>query len=414
MPPQDAAWLGMERPTNLMVVTAVLMLDGAPDPAILRALVRERVVDRHPSFRRIPRRTHRIWPRTVWDDDPAHDLAHHLHSTVLAGPVATHLDGFVSDLMSRPLDLRRPPWLMHLVSGSDGNAALVVRVHHCVGDGAALVQVLLSLTAGEADPPCPSSTGQRRPATVRMVGSILRALVRVPLLANEPRTPLRGPLTTRKVVARGAGTDLDPVRARARQQRCTVNDVVLAAVAGGLRELLVDRGIEPVDLRVLVPVDLRGAGAPVPAALGNHFGMVIVALPVGEPDAARRLAEVHRRSLRARTSAEAVAMFVGLTLLGVLPVATQAIAVRLLGARATAVVTNVRGPAGVVALAGRRVDGITFWVPQTGAVGLGVSVLSYAGRISVGVSADARLLTDPAALVRAIEAELCGPLTVGA
>jgi len=225
-------------------------------------------------------------------------------------------------------------------------------------------------------------------------------------MPHEPRTHLRGRLGTRKVVARGSGVDLALVKAQA--HGASVNEAVLAAVAGGLRRQLVASGERPTDLRVLVPVNLRPPRAAVPVLLGNHFGMVLVHLPVTEPDADQRLAQVRLRSSRAKASAEALATFVGLTVLGTLPVGIQALAARLLGARATAVVTNVPGPRHPVLLAGHRVRQIAFWVPQTGAVGVGISVFSYAGVISVGIAVDACLRSDPSTLARAIEDELGG------
>ena len=416
MPPQDAAWLGMERPTNLMVVTAVLMLDGRPDLDDLRAVVQRRVVDRYPGFRRRVVRTWRRWPRTRWQDDPDFDLGRHLSAESLDGALSTSLDGFIAGLLSQPLDRSRPLWLMRLVTGSDGDSALVVRVHHCMGDGIALAQVLLSLTdplGGDplrGDPPGASTVTAPRLgawAAFSTAARVLTELVRVPLLPSEPASGLRGPLSRTKVVARGTGVDLAEVKRRA--DGASVNEAVLLAVTAALREhLLATSARVPAAVRVLVPVDLRGRGAAVPSSLGNRFGMVLVTLPVGEPDADRRRDALRRDSSRARASAQALATLVGLTMLGALPVATQALAVSLLGRRATAVVTNVPGPRETVALAGSAVRQVTFWVPQTGAVGVGISVFSYAGAISVGVAADARLLPDPAPLVSAIEAGLSG------
>ena len=129
---------------------------------------------------------------------------------------------------------------------------------------------------------------------------------------------------------------------------------------------------------------------------------------MAEPAPGRRAAAIGQGAWRERLRSEAVATFVGLTVLGTLPATTQALAVRLLGARASAVVTNVRGPGAPVDLAGRRVERITFFVPMTGAVGVGISVLSYAGTVTVGVCADAGLLPDPAPLARWIEDDLAG------
>ena len=413
MPPRDAAWLGMEHASNLMVVTAVLLLDGTPDERALRSLVQQRIVDRFPSFRARPVRTRRPWPRVVWSDDPGCDVPSHVRTTALTGPLDVHLDTFVADLMSRPLDPGRPLWLMRLVTDPDGASALVVRVHHCVGDGIALARVLLSLTdpqepVSEATPPTsrlnqPDRTAATVLTTAVRVGG---ALVRIALMAHEPRSHLRGRLGSRKSVARGEGVDLALVKAQARG--ASVNEAVLAAVAGGLRRRLVAGGDGPTDLRVLVPVDLRSPGARVPDSLGNHFGMVLVRLPVAEPDAVRRLAQVRLRSAKAKGSTEALAAFVALTVLGTLPVRAQALAARLLGARATAVVTNVRGPSHPVLLAGHGVQQIAFWVPQTGDIAVGISVFSYAGTISVAVAVDAALVGDPSAFVAAIEVELGG------
>lgn len=411
MPPQDAAWLGMERPTNLMVITAVLVLDGAPDHDALRRVLGERLVAPHPAFRGIPVRRHRWSPLLHWRSADRFDLAEHLSQVLVQSPVDVVLDQVVADLMARPLDPSRPLWQMHLVTDRDGGAALVVRVHHCVGDGSALVQVLLALTdPADRDATTEAPRPPREPSPsgplhgLRTAIAVVAALVRVPLTPAEPRHHLRGRLGSRKVVARSHGIPLALVRRRAG----TVNDAVLAAVTTGLRRQLVADGDQPVDLRVLVPVDLRPPGAVVGPQLGNRFGLVFVDLPVSEPDAGRRATAIGRGAWRERVRSEAVATFVGLTVLGTLPAATQALAVRLLGARASAVVTNVRGPAAPVDLAGRRVERITFFVPMTGAVGVGISVLSYAGTVTVGVCADAGRLPDPAPLARWIEDDLAG------
>ena len=413
MPPQDAAWLGLEHPTNLMVVTAVLLLDGRPDVETLRALVRQRMVDRYPSFRRRVIATRRLWSGARWQDDPDFDLAAHIRTTNLTGPISTYLEPFIADLMGSPLDPSRSPWLMHLVADPAGCSALVVRVHHCVADGIALATVLLSLTDSQNpdDNGAAATSGISRSkatAATSMITSwrIVGALVRILQMGHEPPSRLRGTLGTRKRVALGEGVDLAAVKAQA--GGASVNDAVLAAVGGGLRRELICGGEDPKDLRVLVPVDLRPRGAGVPASLGNRFGMILLRLPVAAAEAHQRLAQVQLRTSRAKSSVEAVATFAGLSVLGFMPRVIASLAVRVLGARVTAVVTNVPGPRHPVLLAGHRVARIAFWVPQTGDVGVGISVFSYAGRISVGVALDARLSVDPSALAQAIEAELCG------
>jgi hypothetical protein len=169
---------------------------------------------------------------------------------------------------------------------------------------------------------------------------VLTELVRVPLLPPEPASGLRGRLSETKAVARGTGVDLAGVKRRA--DGASVNEVVLLAVTAALRgHLLATSARVPAARPGARAGRPAGQGCAVPSSLGNRFGMVLVTLPVGEPDADRRRDALRRDSSRARASAQALATLVGLTMLGALPVATQALAVSLLGRRATAVVTNV-------------------------------------------------------------------------
>jgi GNAT superfamily N-acetyltransferase len=156
---------------------------------------------------------------------------------------------------------------------------------------------------------------------------------------------------------------------------------------------------------VFVPVDLR-RGQPVPATLGNRFGIVFVRLPVSEPDAVRRVGEVHARMRRLKGGAQAASTFALLAVVGALPCWAHRLAVRVLGAKSSAIVTNVPGPARPVYLAGSGLRRLVFWVPQAGAIGLGVSLLSYAGQVVIGVAADRNLVPDPGAFVADAEAEL--------
>ena len=150
----DAAWLGMDSPDNLMMVTAVLRLDRPVDRDRLRDVLARRLVERYPKFRLRPLPSGSPFEQPVWADDPEFTLDRHL---VDADQVADDdgLAAVVSRLLSTPLDMRHSPWQFHVVSGLatvDGRAAsaLVVRLHHCIADGIALASVLLSLTDDDA------------------------------------------------------------------------------------------------------------------------------------------------------------------------------------------------------------------------------------------------------------------------
>jgi diacylglycerol O-acyltransferase len=441
----DAAWLGMDSPDNLMMVTAVLHLDEPVDRERLAEVLGHRLVARFPKFSMRPLPSGSPFEQPVWTEDPDFDLGQHV---VEAGA----RDGdegvaaLVSELLGQPLDMRHSPWQFHLVDVPDGSA-IVARLHHCLADGIALASVLLSLTddgpevapdSVDATGPLPSrSADPRRPglrarvtqgsrdlvevagvdpllprsvrqaaASVRFGWRVLRTGLGLLFAARDPRTRLKGRLGPRKVAAWSGQLDLGLVKRIAASLDATVNDVLLAVTAGAVRRHLLGHGDRAYDLRIFVPVDLRPPDEPVPVSLGNRFGIVFIKLPVAEPDPLARVRLVHERMGRVKASAQAVSTFAILAVVGALPSWGHRLAVRLLGAKSTAIVTNVPGPREPVFLAGAGLRRLAFWVPQAGSVGLGISILSYAGQVSVGVAADHNLVPDPGEITRAVEAEL--------
>ena len=446
----DAAWLGMDSPDNLMMVTGILHLDEPVDRDRLVEVLEHRLLARYPKFSQRPLPSGTPFEQPVWVDDPEFDLDRHL---VEAGRLAgeKELAALVSDLLARPLDMHHSPWQFHLVElarGPDDGApatAVVARLHHCIADGIALASVLLSLT--DDGPDIPAGTvhevvtndvrDPRRPGlrtrvaegssdvapvvgidplhprslaqawtSLRFGGRVLTTLLGLLFASRDPRTRLRGRVGVAKGAAWTANLDLAQVKKVATALGATVNDVLLAVVAGALRRHLQTYDDKVHDLRVFVPVDLRPRGEPVAPTLGNRFGIVFIKLPVGEPDPVARVHAVHQRMDEVKARAQATSTFVILAVVGALPGWGRRIAVRILGAKCTAIVTNVPGPQQPVFLAGARLARLVFWVPQAGSVGLGVSILSYAGEVSVGVAADRNLVPDPSRITDAVRAEL--------
>jgi WS/DGAT/MGAT family acyltransferase len=217
-------------------------------------------------------------------------------------------------------------------------------------------------------------------------------------MTPDAPTVLKGELGLAKRVAWAAPLVLAEVKAVARALDCSVNDVLLACVAGTLRAWLVEQGnaVEGIELRALVPVNLRPPG-PV-AELGNHFGLVFLDLPVGVAQAVPRLLEVHRRMDALKHSQQPLLALGILAAMGLSPDPVRQRVLETLAANASLVVTNVHGADQPRYLAGQRILRQMFWVPQAGGIGLGVSILSYAGEVSFGVLADALRIPDPQAL----------------
>jgi len=457
MDPADVAWLHMDRPTNLMVVNTVLWFDVPVDQASVLKLFQERVVSRFRRFRQRaadPALTLAPWAAPEWVDEAGFALADHVSRTRLPAPGDQRaLQQAASDLAGRPLRKDRPLWELHLLDGYGDGGALLLRTHHAIADGGALVQVLLSLAdpldAGEhpgvlpvrddtAGPPLLPGPGGRTAgravAAARRAGSaagdlsaVLRAALADPRKAAElagsaradaamlrklgfgltaGRNRLQGPLVPGKQRAWTRPVPVEAVNTAGAVTGSTVNDLMLTAITSALRRYLLEHDALAEEVIVIVPVDLRPAGAPLPAGLGNEFGLVFVRLPTGETDQGRRRARVKAQMDQVKSSREGVFVSTMLQWMGQLPAAVQNAWVDAFAGKATAIVTNVSGPRHQVQIAGTPVAGMAGWVPVTGPLGLGLSIVSYAGQLTVGLASDAHLVPDHDRLLALLDDEI--------
>ena len=441
----DTAWLRMERPTNPMMITGVLMFAEQMSLVQLKKVIQQRFL----AYKRFAQKPVEGATGAQWVEDEHFDLDWHVRLSGLPGkgsPAAEKkaLERFASQLASSPLDPTKPLWQFHLVERYQGGSALVARIHHCYADGIALVQVLLSLTDTSRDSskasrldkawlkqdaePVARRVGAvdkymklggkmleqgmamyRDPTLAGLIakegGEIARELVTALALPDDPPSLLRGRLGVSKRVAWAEPLDLEEVKAVGRACECTVNDVLMAAAAGALRGYMLERGeaLDGMTLRATVPVNLR----PLEHAkkLGNHFGLVFLELPVGEANPLRRLERVADCMNQLKNSRQAIVAYGLLAALGVAPPPLQELALEMFSRKASAVATNVPGPQQALYMAGCTLRDMMFWVPQTGSIGIGLSILSYRGQVHFGLISDARLIPDPDNVIRRFGAE---------
>ena len=418
----DAAWLGMEDPTNLMMVTGLLALDGKADPKRLHTLLDKRLA----PFGRFHQRV--VRPRTRagmlhWQDEASFDIDNHVTHVALPAPGGDKaLRHMVSELMSTPLDTTKPLWHVHLIDGHERGSVVLARIHHAIADGIALVQVMLSLTDST---PAAAPRPRRKPSgnsngagplgwisgAVRLLdnpGRIAEGAYRLGRLVVMPPdqpTAFKGALGRRKRAAWSNPVPLDDFKTVGKAFGATVNDVLVATATGALRRYLEKRG-EPtsgVAIRASVPVNLRRLDEA--HKLGNAFGLVFLTLPIGIADPVKRLRAVKKEMDELKRSPEALVAFAVLNVMGLTPVEVEKAGLRFFGSKATAVLTNVPGPREPLYLAGRKIDQVMFWVPQSGRLGLGISILSYAGGVMLGVATDEGLVADPERIVAEFERE---------
>jgi diacylglycerol O-acyltransferase len=443
--PVDAAWLHMGKPANLAVIVGVMMFDGQVGFEELRTVIEQRLLI-YDRFRQRVKEPPLHLGLPQWESDPHFDLNYHLRRLSLPEPNdEVALQELAGHLMGVPLDTRRPLWQFHYVDNYDGGCAIIGRLHHCIADGLALVQVLLSMTDAtpEAewrapDRPGPTTRGfslfepvtQALHATVSTAETLLHeglttlahpsrvidaaklgalgtlALSKLVLLSADRKTLFKGQCDIEKRVTWSKPLPLVDVKAVAHALGGTINDVLLAAVAGALRRYL-EAHAQPTDglnIRAMVPVSIR---PPAKAdELGNQFGLVILSLPVGVRDPVKRMVVLKKRMDEIKDTPEALVAFGILGGMGLTPAQVEDIVVRIFAAKTSAVMTNVPGPRERIYLAGQPLRRIMFWVPQPGNLSLGVSIISYAGEVSVGIATDAGLVPDPGYIANAFNDEL--------
>ena len=492
---QDALWLVMDRPNNLMVVDCVMWTAEPLDLERTKAVMAERLWDRYPVFRsRAERDGDGSW---WWVEDPGASFESLVDHVVLDDPDDPRcLQELVASLRSEPLGLDGPLWRVILVEEYLGGSALVTRSHHAVADGMRMMQLAASLfdatpQGGPILTPAPEQYAARseheEPGALERLRSSADALRRQAagtaeavvattnatsdLARRAPgvvgaglgaaRVALTNPLgaahgwitgtwagatdavasaghrvgdavagsgplvdvfsaavgdvdTVRKLIlgtrndatvwSGPAGADkavgwseplpLERVKSVAHAQGATVNDVLVACVAGTLRAYLASRGEHCASVAVMVPVNLTPMDLTLPEDLGNSFALVQLELPTDEEDPLVVLRTVHHRMERIKHGHEAAVAFRIQETLAGLGRSVYEASVDLLANRTIGVLTNVPGPPMPVYLAGAEVQGMTGWAPLSGDQPLSFTIYSYNGSVTVGIACDRTLVPD--------------------
>ncbi len=438
----DNAWLRMESPSNLMMITGMMFLDKLP---VYNDLV-EMIENNFLNFRRFRQKAMLAPSGTHWQDDDFFDIKGHIRRAALPGNADyRELQDFVSDLASTPLDKAKPLWQFHLVENYDKGPVLVMRIHHCYADGIALIQVLLSMTSTNRKNSLKLSLETKNkeyhrklgvlnsvinPAKkqfnhslkmasqlkdiglealmnpsilekgISEIGDIAAELFNALTLPDDPPTVFKSQLSVRKNAAWAESIELGQVKAIANATGTTVNDVLISNLAGALREYMLKIGEDPTDLTInaTVPVNLR----PLEHAknLGNHFGLVFLKLPLFEANPLKRLEYVHREMNELKKSKQAIVSFGLLSVIGMAPLKVQNLLLDQFSRKATTVLTNVPGPQVPLYIAGSKIRKQMFWVPQNGTIGMGISILSYNGKVEFGLIVDKNLISDPQNVIK--------------
>ena len=445
---QDSSFLHLETPTSPMHVGSLGLFDAPPffdasgrfliDDA--RRLIASRL---HlvPRFRRRLMEVPFGQGRPVWVDDERFDISYHVRLTALPRPGAEEqLLALMGRLQAQPLDRSRPLWELWFVEGLEGDrVAIIQKTHHALVDGISGVDVATVLLDFEPQPAPPADeiepwepepaplpaqllaeTLLERATQPAEIGRTVRAWFRGPreaartwqgvgralqaVATTGPRLPFNAPIGPHRRYEL-ARVDLDQVKAIKDAFGFTVNDVVLAAVAGGLRLYLEGHDV-PVDglvVRTMVPVSVRSVSERM--TLGNRVSAMVAELPIGVAEPEQRLRLVHEQMRELKESGEAVGAEVLTSLLDYAPPTLLALAARLVPRQRAVnlVVTNVPGPQVPLYCMGARMLEAFPYVGIVENLGAVVGVVSYDGQLGFGVTGDRDLLPDLPVFAEGIE-----------
>ena len=444
----DNAWLRMDNDVNLMMIVGVWLLQ----PALRYQQVCERIGQQLLQYPRFRQKVVEDVLGASWVDDADFDIKRHVVRETLprkrGQSERAALQARCGELATTRLDPAHPLWQFHLVEHYEGGSAIVVRIHHCIGDGIALTSVVLSITDGGALPPQRShdavhdeddwlTTTLIRPLTDLAVKAIdlsgegvsrsmdlvahpqagTRELARtgyrvatdlaaLALMEDDSPTRLKGKPVGRKIVAWGEPIPLDVVKSIGKALNASINDVLLSCVAGAIGDYLREIGDDPSGkgIRAMVPVNLR----PLDEAykLGNRFGLAPLVLPIGIDNPIERVYAVRARMSQLKGSYQPVLAFGVLAVAGLLNKAGQDALLNLFAKKATAVMTNVPGPTQLLEFCGSTLRQSIFWVPQSGNVAVGVSIFSYGGGVQFALITDCKLCPAPQQIIDRFAPEL--------
>ncbi len=435
----DVSFLYLEEPTTPMHVGGVAVFQPPQegfDYDILVGLIEQRI-NLVPRYRQKIKWVPGHVASPVWVDDADFDVTFHVRRSALPRPGSdAQLRELVGRLMSRRLDRSRPLWEMYLVEGlEEGRIAVITKTHHAMVDGISAVdigQVILDITPTPREVPAdlwmpqpePSSLGLlvgavadviRRPtavadslrmglldarATAGKVGGALTGLAAAARVAARPApgSPLNVSIGEQRRFG-VARTDLDDYKRVRKAHGGTVNDVVLATVAGALRSWLLSRGESVTGrtmIRAMVPVSVRTGQQQ--GALGNRVSSYLVDLPVGEPDPVVRLSQVSYAMKAHKESGQSVGADAIVALSGFAPPTLHALGARVANGISrrlfNLVVTNVPGPQFPLYAGGAQMLEMFPVVPLAKGQGLCVGLTSYNGGVFYGLNADRDVMPD--------------------
>lgn len=424
-----------DNPHNPIQIAGIILLDQGMDFETLRSLIEKSILPIE-KFRQYPVASSSIMGIPSWEDDPNINISDHVHVISIKEPNSdTSLKNLVGELMSQPMDTSRAMWDFYLVENYFDRRAIIVRLHHSIGDGVSLLQTLLSMSeggspagivtpidqhpqanAGEngSDPIHKSGRALRKAGMRLLAGGYLAltdqeyasslleegreasaVLGNLFLRPDDSESFLSGDLGVHKRVTWSEPFKLEEIKMAGRAFGATVNDVFLSMITGAISRYADSQGddLQEADIHAFLPVYMLPFSKEV--QIGNHVSAVFVRLPVDIADPVERLLHIHAQMDIIKSSPQALIHRGVLNLLGITPTSIQDMTVDFIGKKFSTIVSSVPGPREKIQIAGIPVNAIIAWVPQIVATSLGISLITYNNLVRICVAIDESLIPDP-------------------
>jgi diacylglycerol O-acyltransferase len=447
--PQDTSFLHIEDDVSHMHIASVAIFEGPQPPfADIVAMV-DGKLDLVPRYRQVVKFVPLNLGRPVWVDDPHFNIEYHLRHTALPAPGGeSELRKLVGRVMSQQLDRSKSLWEIWVVEGlEDGRWAMLAKTHHAMVDGISgtdLLAVIMDLSPDAARPVAPAWVPREAPSGTQLAADAVVHMVRSPyeqvravrastralrsalsyaaevgqgvvamagIVRPPPVSSLNGPIGPHRRYA-WATTSVDDIKAIRKELGGTFNDIVLASITNGFRELLLSRG-EEIDrvVRTLVPVSVRprdvSGKAVGDGTFENKVSAMFAELPVSIADPAERLHAIALQMAGLKESKQAIAGEALTSMSGFAPPMLLALGMRLATRAAqhnvNTVTTNVPGPQFPLYAAGRKMLRAFPYVPLGGQIRIGIAIFSYDGEVNFGITGDFDTTPDLDVLTDGIE-----------
>jgi diacylglycerol O-acyltransferase / wax synthase len=424
-----------DNPHNPIQITGIILLERGLDFEVLKTLVEQSILP-IPKFRQHPIVSSSPFGIPSWEDDPNLKLTDHVHSiTIKEQNSESSLKDFISQLMSQPMNTSRAMWDFYLVENYFDGRAIIVRLHHSIGDGVSLLRTLLSISEGGSPEsmiqPVPQETetnsenkaSSKSPRPVKILRKAGMRLLAEGYLAitdqeyastlleeglkastvlgnlflrpDDSRTFLSGDVGIQKRVTWSEPFRLDEIKVIGKAFGSTVNDVFLSLISGAISCYADSQAesLKQADIHAFLPVYMLPFGQEVP--IGNHLSAVFVHLPVDIMDPVERLLHIHSQMDIIKSSPEAIIHRGVLDLLGITPTLIQDLTIDFLGKKFSTTVSSVPGPREKIHLAGVPINTVIAWVPQLVETSLGISLITYNNLVRICVASDESLIPNP-------------------